>query len=357
MIARPRSARTILAAGAAVLSLAGAAYATTTLTAGRTAPQADLGDDAHGIALFNLSGLSAGHQHAGCITVRNDGPDRTSVSLYGEREDGGLADHLQFSVIRGRRTTAAPAGSCDGFEADTASYRGQPGVIFSGTLAAYPASPDRAIADPNPAWAVGEEHTYRLAVRVAETVPASATLTQTFSFGGAAITRDAPPQPPADAPTATTGPQTPGDAGIGDARGTAPSTSQPTRPTIACPTVTVRPAGRRKPSSGKRTYRLGGGVALRLRTKPQATFAIALVGPPAARARSVSAALNGERVAVDGTRPFRLTIPSSKLRLGRNVLALRVARAGRAPRTRKITLRATPLAGSGCALTVKEARR
>ena len=80
------------------------------------------------------------------------------------------------------------AGSCTGFTADTTNYISQgAGVIYSGTVANWPATAAAAQVDPTAAspesWATGEAHGYEFQFTLANNTAAQGlTGTETFTF-------------------------------------------------------------------------------------------------------------------------------------------------------------------------------
>ena len=131
-----------------------------------------LTDDDAEKAVFDLTGLEpATPPQQRCLTVSygSTGDLRSSVRLFGATS-GALAEHLRLRVVRGSFSGSAAAGNaCTGFVADTSDYRGKgAGVLFDGTLAAYPDRWEDGIADPR-SWRAGDAAVYLLEVSVADT--------------------------------------------------------------------------------------------------------------------------------------------------------------------------------------------
>jgi hypothetical protein len=137
-------------------------------------------------AVFDLTGLEpATPPQKRCLTVSygSSGDLRSSVRLFGTT-GGELAEHLRLRVVRGAFSGAAPGGNaCTGFTADTTDYRGEgAGVLFDGTLAAYPDSWTDGIADPR-SWRAGDSAAYLLEVSIADTDDAQGkSASQQFAF-------------------------------------------------------------------------------------------------------------------------------------------------------------------------------
>lgn len=129
--------------------------------------------------LFTLPNLGAGKTVARCISVTYVGGKPAAVKLYATQGGTGLADHLDLRVTRG----LAPAanGSCTGFRPDHTDYAGAgPGVLYQGSLAAFPAHSGVALS-PGAPWQSGETHTYRISLSVASD-EAAAGLSAFFDF-------------------------------------------------------------------------------------------------------------------------------------------------------------------------------
>lgn len=163
------------------------AFSSTTSNPGNSfaAGTVAIGDNDAGSAMFDLSGLKPGDSASRCVLVTYTGSLDATVRLYGT-VSGALAPYLTLTVTRG--TDSSPSfSSCTNFTPDAADHIGAgAGVIFSGTLAAYPSTYAAGIVDPvsgSPeTWTTSESHTYRFTVTVqddngAQSASASATLT------------------------------------------------------------------------------------------------------------------------------------------------------------------------------------
>jgi hypothetical protein len=143
-----------------------------------------IADNDAGAAVVALPSAVPGQSSTGCIAVTYSGSLAAGVRLYANLT-GSLAPHLTLTVTRG--TQAAPAfASCTGFAADATNYLGLgAGVVYSGTLAAFPTSYATGIVDPIPgspeSWTSGERHVYRFVVTLANTTAAQG-LSQNATF-------------------------------------------------------------------------------------------------------------------------------------------------------------------------------
>lgn len=132
-----------------------------------------LEDDDGGTAMFTLSNGTPGTGDTGCITVTYNGSSDATVRLYGTTGGTGLDHYLDLTITRGSFPSGTPPfDSCTGFVPDTPDYLGAgAGVVFDGTVDAYPDSYATAVADPPgapEAWADAETHAYRFALTVAD---------------------------------------------------------------------------------------------------------------------------------------------------------------------------------------------
>lgn len=163
-----------------------AAFSARTTSAGNVyaAGTVTIGDNDAGAALVPLPAAVPGQSSTGCIVVTYGGTLNAGVRLYASLT-GALAPHLTLTVTRG--TQAAPAfASCTGFTADATNYIGAgAGVVYNGTLAAFPTSYATGIVDPlagSPeTWTTGESHVYRFVVTLSNTTAAQG-LTQSADF-------------------------------------------------------------------------------------------------------------------------------------------------------------------------------
>jgi hypothetical protein len=133
-----------------------------------TAGTVNLADnDGGSTALLGLSNAKPGDSDTGCINVSYDGTLDSTVRLYAN-VTGALPQYLTLTVTRG--TDPSPSfDSCAGFTPDGTNYIGAGnGVVYSGTLAAFPASYASGLVDPIPAspetWSNPESHSYRFTI-------------------------------------------------------------------------------------------------------------------------------------------------------------------------------------------------
>lgn len=159
-----------------------AALSGTTENAANTfsAGTVSLTDNDAGSALFSLVNARPGAPVANCLQVTYTGSLTAGVRLYGSFA-GALAPYVRVTVTRGT-DTAATFGSCTGFTADVANYRGLgPGVLFSGPLSTYPTSFTAGLVDPVAAWAPNAKVSYRFSAEIIDTNAAQG-LSSTATF-------------------------------------------------------------------------------------------------------------------------------------------------------------------------------
>ena len=162
-----------LAAVAFAMSVAGhsvyASFSRTTGSSGNAfaTGTVDIGDNDGAGAMLSLSSASPGASDTGCIKVTYTGSLAAAVHLYASAS-GGLAPYLDLTVTRG--TDSSPSfDSCGGFSADSTDYIGAgAGVVYSGTLAAYPATYAAGVIDASasaPAtWNTNDAHSYKFVI-------------------------------------------------------------------------------------------------------------------------------------------------------------------------------------------------
>jgi predicted ribosomally synthesized peptide with SipW-like signal peptide len=163
-----------------------AALSSTTSNTGNTfsAGTVIIADNDAGAAMLTLTSVAPGASDTSCIRVTYSGSLDSSVRLYGS-STGSLATYLNLTVTRG--TDSSPSfDSCANFTADATNYIGAgAGVIYSGTLAAFPGSYAAGIVDPTSGspetWSTSEAHTYRFVITLADDNAAQA-LSATASF-------------------------------------------------------------------------------------------------------------------------------------------------------------------------------
>ena len=164
------------------------AFTGTTADAGNTfaAGTVVIGDNDSGSASLSMSNARPGDTDTTCIQVTSTGTLPSLVRLYGTTGGSGLDAHLSLVVTRG--SGAAGFDDCTGFTADATDWNGLgAGVVYSGTLTAFPDSYAAGVVDPRPsapeAWTTGETHTYRFALTVADNDLAQGkSFTQTFTW-------------------------------------------------------------------------------------------------------------------------------------------------------------------------------
>jgi hypothetical protein len=139
-------------------------------------------------AVLSLTNAKPGAISTGCINVSYTGTLPATVKLYGTGGGTGLNQYLNLVVTRGTFSGTPTAGSCTGFTADATNYIAQgAGVIYSGTLAAWPASSAAGLVDPtagSPAtWTTNNSHGYQLQVTLQSNAAGQGlTGSETFTF-------------------------------------------------------------------------------------------------------------------------------------------------------------------------------
>jgi predicted ribosomally synthesized peptide with SipW-like signal peptide len=123
------------------------------------------------VAMLSLSNAQPGATDTSCILVTYSGSLSSTVRLYGAIA-GALASYLTLTVTRGDDPTPV-FDDCNGFVADSTDYVGAgAGVVYQGSLSAFPASYAAGLVDPLAAspetWTTGETHTYRFVVSLAD---------------------------------------------------------------------------------------------------------------------------------------------------------------------------------------------
>jgi hypothetical protein len=190
----PRRSALVLVAIALVVTIAGAqtwaAYSATTDNAANSFATGTvaLTDNDSGAALLTLAAAIPGATDTGCITVTYTGSLDSAVRLYGTTSGTGLDAYLDLRIRRGSFTGTAPAfDACTNFTPDSTDYGSGAGVVYDGTLLAYPDDHATGIVDP-PAggaetWTTGESHVYELRVTLQDDVNAKAkTANQIFTW-------------------------------------------------------------------------------------------------------------------------------------------------------------------------------
>lgn len=134
-----------------------------------------IADNDAGAAMLSLVDAQPGESSTACIQTTYTGTLDSEVRLYGAPA-GALAPYLTLTVTRGS-ATAPTFDSCADFTADSTDHIGQgAGVIYRGSLAAYPGSAATAIVDPRaPApetWTPGEAHSYKFHITLDDNVAA-----------------------------------------------------------------------------------------------------------------------------------------------------------------------------------------
>jgi camelysin-like metallo-endopeptidase len=165
----------VTAVGAVAGPATYSAFSSTTSNGGNvfTAGTVNLSDnDGGSTSLLSLANAKPGDSDTGCIRVSYDGTLAASVRLYANTS-GALAQYLTLTVTRG--TDSNPSfDSCANFTPDSTDYIGQGnGVVYSGSLSAFPATYASGLVDPEPgspeSWTNPENHSYRFVISLNDT--------------------------------------------------------------------------------------------------------------------------------------------------------------------------------------------
>lgn len=167
----------------AVMTLSLKAFAAATDgDAGRHDGQMALSDTARGVPMFRKPPMKPGESRSGCLVVANHGEGPTRVTMFGRTGGTGLDAHLMLTVVRGAASSSTST-NCAGFRPDRSDYVGLgDGVIFRGTLSAFPDDAADGLLDPGGSWQPGEAHAYRFVVRLSGQAPQGLTATQSFMW-------------------------------------------------------------------------------------------------------------------------------------------------------------------------------
>lgn len=182
----------MIVAGAVAIPSCGftfAAFVATTDASGNRieAGTVEIDDNDGGAALLSFAGVEPGALESGCITVTFTGSLASTVRLHGSTAGGGLDRYLDLKVTRG---AYAPSDSgfrdCTNFQPDSTDYNGDgPGVVYAGTLRAFPGDYAGGLDDPPSGapetWTMGEQHVYKLEVSLRHD-PAASGLDATQAF-------------------------------------------------------------------------------------------------------------------------------------------------------------------------------
>jgi hypothetical protein len=150
-----------------------------------------LADNDGGSALLSLTGARNGSSVTSCTKVTYSGTVPSDVRVYGT-VSGGLAAYLTLTITRGTIGGSPAAKSCTGFTADSTDYLSKgAGLIYSGTLSAFPTSATTALVDPTSGateqWDAGEAHAYKLTVTMNSASGTGMSATADFTWLAASI--------------------------------------------------------------------------------------------------------------------------------------------------------------------------
>jgi predicted ribosomally synthesized peptide with SipW-like signal peptide len=145
-----------------------------------------LGDNDGGSAVVSLSNAKPADSSTGCVTVTYSGSLPANVRLYGATTGTGLDQYVNLVVTRGTKSNAT--FDCSTFSPDATNYIGSgAGVVYSGTLQAFPDNFSGGIVDPTSgspeSWTTSEAHTYRIQVTLQNNAAAQGlNASQTFTW-------------------------------------------------------------------------------------------------------------------------------------------------------------------------------
>ena len=129
-----------------------------------------LTDNGDGSSMLSLSAAVPGAATSACIKVTYDGSLPATVRLHGTTTGTGLDAYLDLKITRGTYSPSDPAfRSCTNFQPDGTNYIGAGnGVIYNGTLQAFPDDYASGLVDPQSGsletWTTGEPHVYKIEV-------------------------------------------------------------------------------------------------------------------------------------------------------------------------------------------------
>jgi hypothetical protein len=319
----PTLPRTLLALLLVVPVTGGASVAAEVLGRPAAEPRARL-TVATASPLFTAENLRPGDRATACTTIANAGDAPGRAALFAGAERGPLARYLELRVVRGR-----VGATCARFAPDARAFAAppaEPGLVYSGSLADFPADHARAVVDPD-VWAPGATRAYRFALRLADDARAAGLSAR---WGWRLAVESLPER------SATAASSVPADrcdrvrlAGLteGARRRTLVRTVR-ISPQVSAVLVLRQSAGAAAPRLTMTTgLRVRGGKTL-------------LIG----RWARVRYRLNGTLGRVARRRPFRHTADASQFRLGRNRISVAVQpRRGR----KRTTAFTVTVAGSG----------
>ena len=181
MLRKTRTTKAVLLAGA--LSVLGAAaglgtwsaFSSTTTNSGNTftAGTVTLTDNDANAAMITMTAARPNDSASSCIKVTYTGSLASTVRAYATTtftSGSSLAPYLNLTVTRGTDATD-PFPVCTNFTADATNYIGAgAGVVYNGTLAAFPTTYAAGLVDPtsgSPAtWNTNDNHVYKFVVTV-----------------------------------------------------------------------------------------------------------------------------------------------------------------------------------------------
>lgn len=124
-------------------------------------------NDGGSTPMFTFTNQRPGVVDNSCIKVNYAGSLAATVKMYAS-VSGTLAPYVNLTVTRG--TDASPAfDACTSFTPDAINYNGLGnGVLYQGTLSAFPTTYAAALADPAASWTSSTSASYRFSVQIAD---------------------------------------------------------------------------------------------------------------------------------------------------------------------------------------------
>lgn len=117
--------------------------------------------------MFTFTNQRPGVIANSCIKVNYSGSLSATVKMYAAVA-GALAPYVNITVTRG--TDSSPTfSSCSNFTADAINYGGLGnGVLFNGTLSAFPTAYASGISDPAAGWTSATSASYQFSIQIAD---------------------------------------------------------------------------------------------------------------------------------------------------------------------------------------------
>jgi predicted ribosomally synthesized peptide with SipW-like signal peptide len=173
----------IVVVSIAALLVGGVTFAAFSSTTSNSANDYNAGtvhitDNDAGGAMLSFTDANGGESKSGCIMVTYLGSLDANVRLFGSTT-GTIAPYLTLTVTRGTDNSPAFPACGGSFTPDGTDYIGEGnGVLYKGTLAAYPSSYGSGVVDAPgapEAWTTSEAHAYKFTVTMSTDVAGQGT--------------------------------------------------------------------------------------------------------------------------------------------------------------------------------------